>query len=191
MKKACLLIFLLIPGMVSAQMRDRTFATAEPMTAGKLFLDQVDKVSLYLSTDRIVYTPRLEREMQLKVTITLLSTAYRGPTQELRQFVLRHVRTFNKTLTERLKFYTPELAKEFDAERDVSFLIQIGADRQKIAAVESGKWQWLGGSARQAPERRLRVVEQPWPKPEAETSACKKSCPALIKKKPREKTLPL
>lgn len=179
MKKTFFLTFLLMPGLVFSQVRDKTFADAEPMTAGKLFLDQVDKVSLYLSTDRIVYTPRLEKEMKLKVTITLLGTVYQGPTQKLREFVLRHIGTFNKTLTERLEYYTPELAKEFDADRDVSFLIQVGADRHKIASFESERWMWLARAS--APQSRT----------EGAPSACRQHCPALIKKKPKEKTLPL
>lgn len=182
------LLALSLTAALSAQVQ--IFDEPEAMTAGKLFLDQVDKVSLYLSTDRIVYTPRLQEGAQLHMTITLLEFQAEPRSEALQDFILRHVGTFNKTLTERLKLYTPDLAREFNAKRDVSFLIQIGPDRQKIAAVQNGKWEWLKTkTAAGTPTKRVRMVVRPASKPEI--SECKKNCPALLKKKPKEKNLPL
>lgn len=180
MKKRILvfLMLLLAPALRFAQ------------AGSQILLDQVDKVSLYLSTDRIVYTPRLEEGMKLNMTITLLEVNYQPRSEVFKNFVSRHIETFNKTLKKRLALYAPELAKTFRPERDASFLIQVGADRHKAATVREGKWEWLD---RQASLIRTPVAADTSPAASAPASRplpseCKRRCPALLKKKPKPDT---
>lgn len=190
MKKVILgmLAFISFTFPTEAKMSQKTFSSAETMTAGKLFLNQIDTVCLYLATERIVYTPHLDPEtLHLNMNLTLLDVNYQPVSDSLKNFVLRHIQTFNKTLKERLKFYTPELAKEFDAEMDVEFAIQVGPERKKVAHYKEGKWVWL---AQGAPASAVALPSEVQPKVEPaaiDVSPCKSKCPAL--KKPKDKKI--
>lgn len=165
-----------------AKVRKEVFKEGQTLTAGQLFLNQVDTVCLYLSTERVVYLPRLKNELELTVTLTLFDVAYDSQSEALRDFVMRNIKTFNKTLKERLEFYTPELAKEFDADSDVEFVVQVGADRTRVAHYAQKKWLWLGSQESVAPKptvSRAPVVEE---KP-VDLTDCKRKCPALIHRK--------
>lgn len=191
MKKVIFTLWLITFALVDlaiARIQDKTFASGEAMTAGKLFLNQVDTVCLYLSTDRIVYEPRLQDDMTLDVTITLLEVADSRPSEPLRKFIMRHIKTFNKTMTERLEFYAPELAKEFNPQQDVRFLIQVGLARKKLASYQTGEWQWLQVASSAQPAKSKPVVPSQSAKESPPVDTCKAQCPAL--KKP-EKTSPL
>ena len=164
---------------LEAKMRSETFNSGETLTAGKLFLNQVDTVSLYLSTDRVVYVPHLSKEMHLSVALTLLGTSFGADQNALQEFVTRHINTFNKTLMERLQYYTPSLAKEFDPEKDVDFSVRMGADKTTVATWSEGQWHWVkvptgvekGTAVKAAPVSAV---------PAEENVPSKKRCPALI-----------
>lgn len=130
-------------GQAEAKIRKETLNSNEPMTAEKLFLNQVDTVCLYLATERIVYVPKLKEDMKLAVTITFLDVVEVSPSDKLRNFFLRYVHTFQKTLKERMGIYTPELAKEFDEKKDIAFTIQAGGEHRPVAQVAEGEWFWL------------------------------------------------
>lgn len=190
MRKVILWILAVVAfaSLAEAKMSQKTFSSAETLTAGKLFLNQIDTVCLYLATERIVYTPSLDPDtLHLNMNLTLLDVAYQPGSDSLKNFVLRHVRTFNKTLKERLKFYTPELAKEFNAEEDVEFAIQVGPERKKLAHYKEGKWVWLAQGA-PAAAAAAPIEIRPKLEPAAlDVSPCKSKCPAL--KKPKEKKI--
>ncbi len=95
---------------------------------------------------------------------------------------MRHIETFKKTLKERMKFYIPDMAKEFDFEKDVEFFIQMGANRQRIARYTDGKWFWVEASGEK------RVYKEA--KPQTGLSECKKKCPAMIGSKLKTKKPP-
>ncbi|MDO8518956.1 MAG: hypothetical protein Q7T11_02190 [Deltaproteobacteria bacterium] len=178
--------------VAEARMQTDTFNSGEQLTSGKLFLNQVDTVSLYLSTPKIVYVPRLTKEMQLKMTLTLLGNSFSGNKKGWQNLVLRHIKTFNKTLMERLEYYTPELAKQFNPETDVEFEIKTGADRDTVATWSQGQWHWVKASgvvgavvpvaavatntaeepSLSQPQTEISSEEQPAP--------AKKRCPAMI-----------
>lgn len=155
-------IVLALSFQAEARIRKETLKESETMTAGKLFLNQVDTVCLYLSTERIIYVPKLKNELKLEVTVTFLDEADRD-------FILRHTKTFQKTLKERLEFYTPQLAKEFDEQKDIAFTVQTGADRRPVGQFDEGTWIWIGEEG----GHRTRKTEEP-------LSDCKRKCPALI-----------
>jgi len=159
--------------MAQAKINKRKFESNEKISAGKLFMGQVDFVSLYLSTDHVVYVPRLTPDMKVQATITLLGMTFGEDKEALKEFVLRHINTFNKTLAERLNYYTPELAKQFKTEEDVEFIVQVGEQRNHVASWKVGQWIWNDGSAE--PVSQLLSSEQ--------KAECRKKCPALIKKK--------
>src|SRR3989338_927060 len=146
MKKIFFLLLVLSLAPAHAKVRKETFKKAKPLTEGQLFLSQVDTICLYLTTPNVVYTPKLEENHQLKVTITFLDVSEESHSESLRVFTLRHIETFKKTLKERMEFYTPEMEKEFDFETDIEFFIQMGADRQRIARYSEGKWFWVESS---------------------------------------------
>jgi len=170
-----------------ARMTSGTFNAGEKVTAGKLFLNQVDAVSLYLTTERVVYVPKLTSDLRLHVELTLLGMS--ADNQEaLRSFVMRHVSTFNKTLRERLEYQTPALAKEFDPEKDVQFSIHVGTNKKKVATWAEGQWMWVARvKEAQAPRAEQAVpakivsaqpVEEELVRGEKKNYA--KKCPALM-----------
>ena len=180
----CAAVFL-ISFSVEARMQKETFNSGETLTAGKLFLNQVDAVSLYLSTQRIVYVPRLTEAMQLNVSLTLLGNAAATDRETLQKLVTRHINTFNKTLVDRLEYYTPQLAKEFKPMEDVTFVVQSGSEKETVATWKGGEWKWLaaGSAAPAATQTAPQAEPQVTPQevvPQPEKKSCKKRCPALI-----------
>ena len=163
-------------GSLHAKMTPTTFNAGESLTSGKLFLNQVDTVSLYLSTEKIVYVPRLTQDLHLSVSLTLLSMSFGSDAAEMEKFVTRHIHVFNKTLKERLEFYAPQLAKEFDPNQDVDFVVKVGAEQKSVATWQGGEWKWIDASKKQNSV--------------AEVGSDKKKCPAMIGIKKEEETPP-
>lgn len=163
----------------SARIREETLKKGETLTTEKLFLNQVDTLCLYFATDRIAYVPKLLDNEQLQVSMTLLDLSFEPQSESLKNFVLERIQTFNKALKERLTMYTPELAKEFDANEDVSFVISSGPEKKKVAEYAQETWAWVGG-------RGAKVTSNPTSAKEELPVGddCKEKCPAL--KKSRE-----
>jgi len=155
-----------------AKISKRQLGASESVTAGKLFMSQVDTVSLYLSTDHIVYVPRLTQDLKVRATMILLGLSFGNDQKALEEFVNRHVTVFNKTLVERLEYYTPSLAKNFKPETDVEFVVQIGPDRKPAGVWRGGNWIWGTEEGQDVTE----VLE-------TDRKICKKKCPALLKSK--------
>lgn len=168
----CLLGFLVI-ATAEAKISKSDFNAAEPMTSGKLFMNQVDTVSLYLSTDHIVYAPRLTDDFHVRIAVTLLGLSFNDDQKAMEDFLNRHVTTFNDTLKERLNYFTPQIAKDFDADSDLEFVIQVGEERKSVGLWKNGKWIW----GENKPEEIQAMLET-----ENKTSS-KKQCPALLKPK--------
>ncbi|OGQ05286.1 MAG: hypothetical protein A2W61_03425 [Deltaproteobacteria bacterium RIFCSPLOWO2_01_44_7] len=190
MKKVFILLFLglALQPIAQARMSGDTFNSGEKVTAGKLFLNQVDMVSLYLSTERVVYVPRLTSDTHLSVELTILGMGSNA-SEALKNFVMRHINTFNKTLRERLEYYTPTLANEFDPTQDVQFSIHVGTDKRKVATWSGGQWAWVERVQKQRVAEASPVTQATSPQPfteiqpkevQKEKKTCEKSCPAMI-----------
>lgn len=163
------------PSKVFARLQAKAFDEKTSLTAGQLFLNQVDTVSLYLKTANVVYVPRLTESKKLSVELILLGRLSAGEQDGIKSLAMRHINTFNKTLKERLEFFTPELAKQFDPKSDVAFRIQAGAKKEPVAVWENGSWNWIKVVNSAAPLSEEPVAEK----------NCKKKCPALLTHKPK------
>lgn len=186
MKKSILVISLsLLVFAVSAEakIQKKTFESNTTLTAGQLFLSQVDTISLYLTTQNVVYVPRLTKENQLQVDLVFLQRSL-AEKEGLQQFSVRHIQTFQKALKDRLELYTPELAKEFDVNQDIQFTIKVGRSGQSVALWRDGNWYWIKGEAMANPpvpqgEPVSQVIQE-------QEIGCKARCPALISKKEKK-----
>src|SRR3989344_3481780 len=133
-----LCVGLLLAQIATAKVSQRDFNSSQSVSAGKLFMSQVDIVSLYLSTDHVVYVPRLTDDLRIRVSMTLLGFSFGNDQAALEEFVTRHISTFNTTLSERLNYYTPAIGRTFSAKEDVEFNVQIGPERKPVGI-------WPGG----------------------------------------------
>ena len=68
-----LVVGLLAANIAVAKVSQSDFNSSETVTAGKLFMSQIDIVSLYLSTDHVVYVPRLTDDLRIRISMTLPS----------------------------------------------------------------------------------------------------------------------
>lgn len=159
---------------VQAKISDAAFHSSETVTAGKVFLNQVDTVSLYLSTERIVYVPRFTKERRLSVGLTLVGASFDSDRARMQKFVTRHINAFNKALQERLEFHVPQLAKEFHPKEDVDFVIKVGAEQKTVATWQGGKWKWVDPSFVPVSKISQKLA------PVAQRENVKKRCPALV-----------
>lgn len=195
---AALILSNLFMGLsVEARMEEMTLAKPVTMTAEQLLLQQVDTVCLYLKTPNIAYIPKYRPNEPLSVQITLLDVAMVDGHEDLKTFMLKHIKAFRKELQGRLRLYTPELAAEFDENEDLEFLIQMGAEKKPVAEFKGETWKWLEREL-PAPKKHAAVesteTESAVPVAIAlEPSDCKKRCPALVGKntkveKPKEPT---
>lgn len=194
--KQCLFVFGFLffmgafSGPMDAKLPNKIFKSEEKVTAGQLFLNQVDTVCLYLGTERLVYVPNLTADRHLNVAMNFVDFSSKSNLEPLQGLTLRHIETFNKTLKERLDFYTPRLAEEFNPNEDVTFVVNIGVDRKKVAEWKQGTFQWIGGAETEAP------VVSPTPTPETKATPVKEedsscaTCPALVGEKKETEVTP-
>lgn len=106
-------------------------------------LSQVDTISLYLSSDRIVFAPRLTKAGVIEVETTVLSRDLTANVGRLKSYVERIVDTFVSVLKERLPVYAPAVAKSFDSEKDIVFIVNAGVERRSVGCLKGGVWQDL------------------------------------------------
>ena len=115
------------------------------VTEEAALLSQVDTVSLYLSSERVAIAPRLTKKGIIEVEMTVLDPVLIGNRTRLHNFVSRLIDTFISVLEERLPIYAPAIAKSFDRDRDIVFVINEGATRRPVASWEGGSWTWEEG----------------------------------------------
>lgn len=104
-------------------------------------LSQVDTISLYLSSDRIVFAPRLTKAGVIEVETTVLSRDLTANVGRLKNYVERIVDTFVSVLKERLPVYAPAVAKSFDYTKDIVFIVNSGVERRQVGFLRGGVWQ--------------------------------------------------
>lgn len=102
-------------------------------------LQQVDTVSLYLSSSRVAFAPRL-KEGLIEVETTVLDPALVAKPSKARSFVSRLIDTFIATLGERLPIYAPDVAATFDPKKDIRFIVNAGPARSPIGVWAGGGW---------------------------------------------------
>lgn len=178
------------PSKAFARLSAKAFNEKTSLTAGQLFLNQVDTVSLYLKTANVVYVPRLTEAKKLSVELVLLGRLSAGEQADIKSLAMRHIHTFNKTLKERLEFYTPKLAKDFDFKKDVTFRILVGAKKEPVALWQEGEWNWIKRVSSVAPKSAPKSAEAPLPGEPAAEKDCKKKCPALLTHKSQSEPQP-
>jgi len=121
------------------------------LTEGAVLLSQVDAVSLYLTSNRIAYAPRLTVDKKIEVEVTVLSKRLIDNSVQMQSFVLRGIKTFISVLKDRLPTYAPSIAQSFDENEDIIFVVDAGAGRVPVARWYAGKWTWKGAWASTAP----------------------------------------
>ncbi len=152
------LLLMLAAAPAAAELSQRDLDKRVTMTEKAALLQQVDTVSLYLSSERVKLAPRLTDAGVVDVEMTVLDPYLAADRARLRDFVVRNVTTFNDVLAERLPIYAPALAKEFDAKRDVRFRINRGAARVPVATWSGGQFAWVAGTAAPAADEDLNTV---------------------------------
>lgn len=115
------------------------------MTEEAALLSQVDTVSLYLSSERVAIAPRLTKKGVIEVEMTVLDPALIGNRSRLRRYVSRLINTFTSVLEERLPIYAPAVAKNFNSDTDLEFIINEGPRRRPVASYSGGSWSWEEG----------------------------------------------
>ena len=162
-----LLVSFFFSGVAEAKLSKKGFDNTEKTTSGNIFMTQVDIVSLYLSTNNIVYVPQLTEDYTLRVHMNLLGLPFGNDREKTEEFVGRHVQVFSKTLADRIGYFSPKMAKTFKAEEDIEFIVQVGTEQKPIGIWQKGVWHWEGEGEgfKQALENR--------------SASCKKKCPAL------------
>ncbi len=102
-------------------------------------MNQVDIVSLYLTSENVAWEPRLI-DNKIEIDITILSQRLINDPNLLEDFVSRQIAIFKRELLRRLQTYAPTIALHFDQDSDVIFIIREKANNRKIAEVRDGNW---------------------------------------------------
>lgn len=139
---AAILAVCLIPLTGSSKLNDSDLNKQVILTQGAALLTQVDAVSLYLSSGKVAYAPRLDPDNVIDVEVTVISMELRNNRQKLKDFVNRQIHTFISVLQDRLPIYAPAIAKSFNPDTDLRFRIDEGSQRAPVASYTGGAWSW-------------------------------------------------
>lgn len=138
---ALLSVSVVVTTAAFAEIRQSDLDKKVVVTEEAALLSQADAVSLYLSSDRVAFAPRLTKAGIIEVEVTVLAPDLIANKGKLREFVERLVGTFVSVLKERLPVYAPVVAKRFDSERDIVFVVNSGAARTPVGIFKGGMWQ--------------------------------------------------
>lgn len=143
MKRAAWMAMWLAVGLaasaVYAGIRDSDLRKKVVITEEAALLQQVDTVSLYLSSERAALAPRLAGGI-IEVETTLLASDLIISPSKGREYVARLAETFLAVLKERLPIYVPDIATRFDPAADITFVVNAGAERRFLGAYKGGAW---------------------------------------------------
>ena len=140
-----LMIFLPVVRAAEARIKKSDLRRKVVMTEEAALLSQVDTVSLYLSSERVAIAPRLTKRGVIEVEMTVLDPALIGNRSRLHRYVSRLINTFTSVLEERLPIYAPAVAKNFNSDTDLEFIINEGPGRRPVASYSGGTWNWEEG----------------------------------------------
>jgi hypothetical protein len=171
----------LVPLAAQGKIKQADLSRQTVVTEQAALLNQVDTVSLYLTSPKVSYAPRLSPQGIIEVEVTVLDPALIRDRAKLEDFVSRQVRTFTSVLMERLPIYAPAVAAHFNPQTDMTFFVNAGANRQRVATVSGNAWVWWkeGASAAVPPPA---AASAPTPMP-AKASAIPPPAPAAGKGK--------
>ncbi len=105
-------------------------------------LSQVDAVSLYMTSEKVAFAPRLLPDNIIEVEITVLNEALLASRASLESFVKRRIAAFNSLLKERLPVFAPSIAKSFNEKDDIKFVVNATSARRPVAVYSGGVWSW-------------------------------------------------
>ncbi|MFA4874074.1 MAG: hypothetical protein WC956_02115 [bacterium] len=142
----CSILCLFVSFSTSAKIKDADLQRPAVVTEEAALLSQVDAVSLYLSSDRVAYAPKLMPDKVIEVEVTVLSRELRDNRNRLQDFIQRQIKTFISTLRDRLPIYAPTIARSFNPDTDIAFNINEGPERRRAASYRAGQWAWQPGA---------------------------------------------
>lgn len=192
MKVVCtvgaLILALSIGGQASAYIQEADLNSKVVVTERQQLLAQVDTVSLYLTSDRVGYEPELTFDRTIKVEVTVLSQDLFNDRKAMQDFVSRQISVFKRELTRRLYWAAPSIARNFNPETDLLFIINEGDRRHTVAQVGGSGWQWLN-KGKATPVYSSKTSKRTKRKSETGLSEARSqgrtscNCPALVGKK--------
>ena len=188
---AALAVFIAFPA--AAEIRRADADRKVMVSEGSLLMTQVDIVSLYLTSEKVAYEPRMDTD-KISVQVTVLSRRLIENREKMQDFVTRQIEIFKRELSMRVAHVAPSIADHFDPNSDIIFEINAGTRRERVAYVNGGNWTWVEG---RAPETKT-AATAPYYEDSDDASTSKDtrkqanassselacdSCPALIRKK--------
>ncbi|MBT3181678.1 MAG: hypothetical protein HN337_04120 [Deltaproteobacteria bacterium] len=127
---------------VGAEIKSSDLTKQVTLTEEAALLTQVDAVSLYMSSDKVAFAPRLNNANIIEVETTVLDNNLLANSSAMQGFVTRTIDSFVSVLQERLPIYAPSVASKFRKNGDVKFMINAGGERKPVAMWYAGKWYW-------------------------------------------------
>lgn len=174
----------------SAEIRRQDLNRKIEVTEEQQLMNQVDIVSLYLTSEKAAWEPQLTYEGRIRVEITVLSRNLINNHNLLEDFISRQIDIFKRELSRRLHSSAPSVASHFNPDGDLVFIINEGANRHAVAEVQNGRWYWTAkrnsAPAKASSSQKTSAVSS---EAEEETSygtvksrnSC--NCPALVGRK--------
>ncbi len=181
-----LALFVALPA--SSEIRRSDMDKRIMVSEGQQLSTQVDIVSLYLSSEKVAYEPRITGGEKINVEVTVLSRRLMENRNAMRDLISRQTAIFGRELSRRLDSAAPAIAERFNPNQDIIFEINEGPQRNRVATMTGGNWIWDGGSApppAKVSENSSAASSEDsadYSTPKSTTQACN-DCPALRKKK--------
>lgn len=136
----CFAVCFFAPAVGSATITESALKKKVVITEEAALLQQVDTVSLYLSSNKIAFAPRLAGGV-IEVETTVLAPELIAHRAKAKEFVTRTIGTFISVLKERLPIYAPDIAARFDPAKDIAFHVNSGTSRTPLGAWKGGAWE--------------------------------------------------
>ncbi len=128
-----------------AEIKSSDLTKQVTLTEEAALLTQVDAVSLYMTSDKVAFAPRLNNANVIEVETTVLDRNLLANSNSLRNYVDRTINSFISVLQERLPRYAPSVASKFRRNSDIKFMVNAGGERKPVAMWYAGKWYWDKG----------------------------------------------
>lgn len=145
MRRSSLVVFaviaiVLVSFGLSAEIKQSDLDKRVVLTEEAALLSQIDTVSLYLSSDKVKFAPRLTKDRIIEIEMTLLSPDIVSDKTRLKSYAERLAGTFVSVLKERLPNFAPAIAGKFNADKDISFVVNRGSERVPLGTLKGGAW---------------------------------------------------
>ena len=137
-------LFVFLFTAASAELRQADMKLQAPPTQAAALLQQVDILSLYFSSTHIAYAPHLLQEKLIEIEATVLDPSLLLDQKKLENILMRQIQVFLRELKIRLSLYAPMVAKHFDENTDIRFVINQGVHRKPLGSWREGKLSLYG-----------------------------------------------